>query len=188
LVPILWRISQTYAGLYIGTITKDPIPGAPVPPVPPTLPTTPSLPGAPAGHLWFEYQKRKELSDPNNNIYSGSRDLVTNMGNVPYGTPVYNQINSPGRYWIQQYSAALAKEMLGLIRGKYTTIQIPGAETTLNQSDLLSQAAAEKTALMERLRGDLDAVSRKAQLEQKQSEALALKSTLNEIPLQIYIG
>jgi hypothetical protein len=41
---------------------------------------------------------------------------------------------------------------------------------------------------MERLRGDLDAVSRKAQLEQKQSEALALKATLNEIPLAIYIG
>ena len=146
------------------------------------------IPGSPAGHVWFEYQKRKELADPNNNIYSGSRDLVTNMGNVPYGTPVYKEINSPGRMWIQQYSAALAKEMLGLIRGKYTTVPIPGAEATLNQADLLAQASAEKTALMERLRGDLDAVSRKAQLEQKQSEALALKSTLNEIPLQIYIG
>jgi hypothetical protein len=146
------------------------------------------IPGAPAGHVWFEFQKRSELADPNNNIYSGSRDLVTNMGNVPYGTPVYKEINSPGRMWIQQYSAALAKEMLGLIRGKYTTIQIPGAETTLNQQDLLSQALAEKTALMERLRNDLDAVSRKAQLENKQAEALALKATLNEIPLAIYIG
>jgi molecular chaperone GrpE (heat shock protein) len=87
-----------------------------------------------------------------------------------------------------QYTAALAKEMLGLVRGKYTTIQIPGAETTLNQQDLLSQAAAEKTALLERLRADLDAVSRKAQLEQKQAESVALKATMNEIPLQIYIG
>ena len=146
------------------------------------------IPGAPAGHVWFEYQKRKELADPNSNIYSGSRDLVTNMGNVPYGTPVYGQINSVGRMWIQQYSAALAKEMLGLIRGKYTTVPIPGAEATLNQADLLAQASAEKTALMERLRGDLDAVSRKAQLESKQAEALALKATLNEIPLAIYIG
>jgi hypothetical protein len=58
----------------------------------------------------------------------------------------------------------------------------------LNQADLLAQASAEKTALMERLRGDLDAVSRKAQLESKQAEATALKATLNEIPLAIYLG
>jgi len=146
------------------------------------------IPGSPAGHVWFEYQKQSELADPNNNAYSGSRDLVTNISNVPFGIPTYSEINSPGRYWIQQYAAALSKEMLGLIRGKYTTIQIPGAETTLNQADLLAQATSEKAALLEKLRGDLEAVSRKAQLEQKQAEAAALKSTLNEIPLPIFIG
>lgn len=145
-------------------------------------------PGAPAGYVWFEYQKQSELRDPNNNAYSGSTNLTTNISNVNYQNPVYSQINASGRYWIMQYTSALAKEMLGLIRGKYTTIEIPGAQTTLNQADLLSQAKAEQVALLEKLRGDLEATSRQKQLEQKQAEATALKATLNEIPLQIYIG
>ena len=145
-------------------------------------------PAANAGYMALEYSLQSDLSNPNNNAYSGSKDLVTNISNVPYNNPVYKQINYQGRMWIMQYTAALAKEMLGLIRGKYTTVPIPGAETTLNHAELLSQASAEKIALLEKLRGDLDAVSRKAQLENKQAEAQSLKSTLNEIPLQIYIG
>ncbi len=50
--------------------------------------------------------------------------------------------------------------MLGYIRGKYTTIPIPGAETTLNHGDLISAATSEKIALIERLRGNLDETSR----------------------------
>ncbi len=34
--------------------------------------------------------------------------------------------------WIFQYTLALVKEMLAYVRGKYTTVPIPGAEVTLN--------------------------------------------------------
>ena len=100
----------------------------------------------------------------------------------------YAQINAPGRYWIFEYAAALAKETLGYIRGKYTTVPIPGAEATLNQSDLLTDARAEKAALLEKLRGDLDQTTRQSQLERKQAENLAMKSTFDNMPLQIFIG
>lgn len=145
-------------------------------------------PGSNGGYLAFQYSKRSDASSPAYGPYSGSTNLVTNMGNVPYQNPVYSQINAPGRYWIFEYTAALAKEMLGLIRGKYTTVPIPGAEATLNQSDLLTDARAEKTALLEKLRGDLEETTRQKQLERKQAENLALKSTFDNIPLQIYIG
>jgi len=146
------------------------------------------MPGSAGGYLAIQYSKRSDATNPAYGPYSGSTNLVTNMGNVPYQNPIYSQINAPGRYWIFEYTAALAKEMLGLIRGKYTTVPIPGAEATLNQSDLLTDARAEKAALLEKLRGDLDETTRQKQLERKQAENVALKSTFDNIPLQIYIG
>jgi hypothetical protein len=87
-----------------------------------------------------------------------------------------------------EYTLALAKGMLAEVTGKYGTIPIPGAETTLNSAQLYSDSNAEKSALLDRLRGDLDMTSRKSQLERQRDEGTALKGTLNEIPLQIYIG
>lgn len=140
------------------------------------------------GGLAFEFSLQKDLTNPANNAYSGSKDLVTNISNVPYGNPVYSQINATGRYWIMEYTLAIAKGMLAEVRGKYSTIPIPGAETTLNSTQLYSDSNAEKAALLERLRGDLDMTSRRAQLERQQAEGTALKATLNEIPLAIFIG
>jgi hypothetical protein len=145
-------------------------------------------PGSSGGYLAIQYTKRSEGANPANGPYSGSTNLVSNIGNVPYNNPVYTQINAPGRYWIFEYTAALAKEMLGYIRGKYTTVQIPGAETTLNQAELLADARAEKAALLEKLRGDLDETTRQKQLERKQAENMAMKSTFDNLPLQIFIG
>jgi hypothetical protein len=42
--------------------------------------------------------------------------------------------------------------------------------------------------LRERLRGDFEEMSRRAQLERKQSENQSISSTLNDVPMFIYIG
>jgi len=129
-------------------------------------------------------------SDRNNPIVSGSigQGVVTDISTVPYVNPTYKYINSIGRQWIFEYTLALCKEMLGYIRGKYTTIPIPGADTTLNHADLISAATSEKTALLERLRGYLDETSRTKLLEKKANEAEFLQKDLNKIPYTIYIG
>jgi uncharacterized membrane protein len=114
--------------------------------------------------------------------------LVTNPSNVPYTTITYAQINQPGRQWIYEYTLALASELLGLIRGKYTQIPAPGAEVTLNGGDLLAKGREQLTALRERLRQDFEDMSRRAQLERKQSENQSISSTLNDVPMFIYIG
>ena len=77
-------------------------------------------------------------------------NLITNTSNVPYVNPIYTQINSIGRSWIFEYTLAICKEMLGYVRGKYSTVPIPGSEVTLNQQDLLTDARAEKIALLEK--------------------------------------
>ena len=129
-------------------------------------------------------------SDRNNPIVSGSigQGVVTDISTVPYVNPTYKYINSIGRQWIFEYTLALAKEMLGYIRGKYTSIPIPGAETTLNHGDLITAATAEKIALIERLRGYLDETSRAKLLEKKANEAEFLQKDLNKVPYTIFIG
>jgi hypothetical protein len=139
------------------------------------------------GQLFIQYIKVDERNAPTAPGTSGS-NMVTDISNVPYDNPTYAYVNAPGRYWIFEYTLALAKELLGYIRGKYSQVPVPGAEVTLNQADLISAANAEKAALIEKLRTDLDENSRKMQLQRKAEEANAMKSTLDQVPLPIWIA
>ena len=132
----------------------------------------------------FEYVL---LDERNSVILDSRKNLVTNVSNVPYANPIYSQINSIGKQWIRQYALALCKEMLAYIRGKYSTVPIPGAEVTLNQQDLLADARSEKIALLEQLRAMLDQTSRKIQLEQQAAELENSVKLFTNVPLPIYI-
>ena len=139
------------------------------------------------GQLFIQYIKVDERNAPTTPAFSGS-NMVTDISNVPYENPTYAFVNAPGRYWIFEYTLALAKELLGYVRGKYSQVPVPGAEVTLNQADLIAAANAEKTALIEKLRIDLDENSRKMQLQRKAEEADAMKTTLDQVPLPIFIA
>jgi hypothetical protein len=136
------------------------------------------------GFLFFEYIKIQERLT-NGLITPGG---ITNPSNAPYGNPVYTQINSVGRQWIYEYCLALCKEMLGYVRGKYSTVPIPDQNMTLNQSDLLAAATAEKTALIERLRLYFDETSKKALLERRSQESDFRRQEISNVPMVIYIG
>ena len=140
--------------------------------------------------LRFRYVKNSEKNHitPPSGSFGAGDGLITNMSNVPYNNPVYSQINGPGRYWIFEYTLALAKEMLGLIRGKYQIVPIPGDTVSLNASDLLTQALEAKTSLLEKLRNDLDETSRKAQLQRRSDENVAMRDIIKDYPMLIFIG
>jgi hypothetical protein len=93
-----------------------------------------------------------------------------------------------GRTWIFRYGAALAKEILGNIRGKYSSIPIPNDSVQLNASDLLSQASSEKDALITQLREFLDKLTKQEMLERQKAENDAMFEILSKIPVKIYIG
>jgi hypothetical protein len=137
-------------------------------------------------YLRFEYMILDEKNQPY--VDRNGRDIITNASNVPYENPNYTRINSIGRSWIFEYALAIAKEILGYVRGKYQSVPIPGSEITLNQSDLITAATTEKQALIERLRAYLDSTSRKALLEKKAAESEAQRQTITNIPMTIYIG
>ena len=139
--------------------------------------------------IWIKYSKKSDFTDPTKNSpYGANQSLVSNPSNVPYGTINYIQINQPGKQWIFEYTLALASELLGLIRGKYTQVPAPGAEVTLNGADLISKGQAQQQALRERLRQDFEDMSRRSQLERKQSENQSISSTLSEVPMMVYLG
>ena len=133
--------------------------------------------------MFFHYILKDERNNP---VVDTRTNLITNVSNVPYQNPVYSQINSIGKQWIRQYTLSLVKEMLAYIRGKYSTVPIPGSEVTLNQAELLTDARAEKIALLEQLRAMLDQTSRKIQLEQQATEADFAQKQLANVPLPIY--
>ncbi len=138
-----------------------------------------------AGKMYFEYFK---MSDKQSSVYTTGSNLVKSVSEVPYSNPTYGDINSVGREWIYRYSLALAKEMLGYVRGKYTTVPVPGSEATLNQADLLSDARSEKEALITQLRDMLEQTSRQKQMENKALEGENLSRTLTNVPMTIYVG
>lgn len=146
------------------------------------------------GYIWFEYYllNDKQALNDNSNTAGGSTNSpsgsIANISNVPYNNPVYSQINSIGQQWIYRYTLALAKELLGYVRGKYTTVPIPGSEATLNQADLLADARSEKEALILNLRETLEGTSKMAQLERKSQEVTFLSTVLKEVPILIYVG
>jgi hypothetical protein len=136
-------------------------------------------------YLIFDFIK---IEDRLNSGFGTDINRVTNTSNAPYGNPNYNQINSVGRSWIFEYTLALSKEILGLVRNKYSSIPIPGAEVTLNGDGLVSSAASEKESLLTRLRDYFDQTSRQSLLERRSNESNARVNELNQVPMTIFIG
>ena len=134
--------------------------------------------------VYFDYILVEDRNKLLNDEYAG----ISDYSNAPYDNMEYVKINDVGKQWIRKYALVLAKEMLGLIRGKYSTLPIPNSEITLNGAELVSSAAGEKDALILELKEILEGMSRQAQLERKQAESDALQQQMNKIPLGIYIG
>jgi len=137
--------------------------------------------------IYFEYYVKDDIRNTNNS----NADLqggVSDPSNVPYKFITYNSINAPGRQWIRKFTSALAKELLGIIRSKYSSMPIPDGEVTLDGDSLKSEGREEKTQLLEELKEFLDSVSLTEKLKAEAEEANAQQEVLAKAPLPIYVG
>lgn len=136
--------------------------------------------------IYFTYTLESDVLDEL--VDGGGHGLITDMSNIPYGIKKYRFINEIGKNWIRRYTLALAKEMLGYVRGKYSSIPMTlDNEVTLNGSDLIQAAQTEKETLITELTDTLDSMSRQSQLERKTAEKDSLTSQLSAVPLKIYV-
>ena len=147
------------------------------------------IPRTAGAYVSLQYAFQSDLmSLTENSPYGANQGLVANASMAPYGNITYTDLNQPAKQWTKEFTAALTSELLGLVRGKYQQAVVPGSEVTLNFTDLISRGQARQKELRDILRLDLEDMSRKAQLERKQSENDSLNSTLVNIPIPIFIG
>jgi len=137
--------------------------------------------------IYFEYYVKDDIKNTNN-ISASMQGGVSDPSNVPYKFITYSSINQPGRQWIRKFTSALAKELLGIIRSKYSGLPIPDAEVTLDGDALKAEGREEKTQLLEELKEFLESVSLTEKLKAEAEEANAQQEVLNKAPLPIYIG
>ena len=137
--------------------------------------------------IWFEYYVKDEIRNTNN-VSASLQGGVSDPSNVPYKFITYSSINQPGRQWIRKYTYALAKELLGIIRSKYSSMPIPDGEVTLDGEALKTEGREEKQQLLEELKEFLDSVSLTEKLRAEAEESNAQREVLAKAPLNIYIG
>jgi hypothetical protein len=151
------------------------------------FPTPSNWGGESETRIWLKFYVNNE-STWSPTAYSGSVDGVNNMNTLPFANVPYKNINSIGKQWIRKYALALCKEMLGQIRGKFTTLPIPGESVTLNYSELLTQAKEEQAQLKDKLRELLKEMEYPALAKSDQEVTDAATNVLKVSPLGIYVG
>jgi hypothetical protein len=135
--------------------------------------------------LWFEYMVKKDFREGNTII---TPNVVSDYSNVGYQFQDYSKINDVGKQWIRKYTLALAKELLGAIREKYSTIPIPGSDVSLDGAALRAEAQTEKESLVTQLRENLEEVSKKTRMENESNMVEQQQKIIKSVPLAIYIG
>lgn len=110
---------------------------------------------------------------------------VNNLSNIPFGNLVYSRINSIGKQWIRQYTLALSREQLGIVRSKFSSIPIPGSDLSLNGDNLITQGREDKTNLSTQLKEMLDTMTYDKLMETQAARAESINKQLKFIPVPL---
>jgi len=140
--------------------------------------------------IWFEFII-PDLAQPWEDADEQSATNVGGVNNIntaPFTNIPYENINSIGKQWIRRYAFALTKEILGMVRSKFSTIPIPGESVTLNGPELISQAKEDQNALREELKTVLDELTYNKLVAQDAEQIEAANKIMAEVPLPIFVG
>jgi len=135
--------------------------------------------------IYYEYFERDTFENNSSIVQDG---VVADYSNIRYDFIPYIKINEVGKQWIRKYTLALAKELLGAIREKYSSIPIPDGEVSLDGAALRAEAQVEKDELVKQLRENLEELGRKNQFEIRKNEAEYHQDMLRKVPLKLYVG
>ena len=140
-------------------------------------------------NYWVQFTIENEVEpwDDSSRGNTGT-DGINNMNTLPFQNLPYANINAIGKQWIRRFALALAKEMLGQIRGKFATVPIPGESVTLNAADLLGQARTEMDALREELKTLLEETTYANLAAVDSTLQDSTKKIMESIPAGIYVG
>jgi len=137
--------------------------------------------------IWVRFYVDNNAWDEDDNYRSGVNG-INNANTLPFDNIPYKNINAIGKQWIRKYCLAICKEMLGQIRGKFSTLPIPGESVTLNHAELLSQAKEEQNTLRDKLRELLKEMEYTELVKLDGEKATAATDVLKGSPLPIFVG
>jgi hypothetical protein len=136
---------------------------------------------------WVEFTVEEDPWQSTSGLDDGVTG-VNNMNTLPFENIPYDKINAIGKQWIRRFALALSKEMLGLIRSKFSTIPIPNENVTLNGPALVSEAKEEQNTLREELKTVLDEMTYPKLAEQDSSVSESAQNILKNIPPSLFVG
>jgi len=135
--------------------------------------------------IFFDYMV---VDDKQLNTFQSGSDIASDLSNVPYEHISYTKTNDMSRTWIFKYTLALAKELLGIIRSKFSEIPYPDGEIKMDGEILRREAETEKEALIKELRETLEETGMQAQMKKQMENSKNMQEMFKNIPTLIYIG
>jgi hypothetical protein len=110
---------------------------------------------------------------------------IASPATMPLSNLVFGSVNQPGRQWIRQYTLALARELLGLVRSKFQNIPIPNADLQLNGESLVSQGREDKDKLITQMKEFLSNLTHQKLIEADAAVAESLNKQLRYVPMPL---
>jgi len=140
--------------------------------------------------FWIEFTIRDQYApwEEGSGQPKSGIEGINNMNTLPFQNIPYESINAIGKQWIRRFGLALTKEILGQVRGKFSTVPIPGESVTLNATELLSQAKSEQDALREELKTTLSELTYVEMSTENSTLADNTENILQGVPTGIYVG
>tara|TARA_A200000113_G_scaffold202902_1_gene197628 strand:+ start:3760 stop:5106 length:1347 start_codon:yes stop_codon:yes gene_type:complete len=138
--------------------------------------------------IWIEFIYPKDTWDDDANDGNVGSDGVNNMNTMPLQNIPYKNINSIGKQWIRRFGLALSKEMLGLVRSKFSSIPIPGNDVSMNGDALVSAGKEEQEALRTELKETLDELTYTKLLESDAETVENSNRIMVKVPTAIFTG
>ena len=135
--------------------------------------------------IFFDYMV---VDDKQLNTFQSGSDIASDLSNVPYTHISYTKTNDMSRTWIFKYTLALSKELLGIIRSKFSEIPYPDGEIRMDGEILRREAIADKEALIKELRETLEETGMQKQMEKQAETSKRTQEMFRNIPNLIYIG
>lgn len=139
--------------------------------------------------LNFKYTLASEEKGENNvdERYDDSTgDIINDPTKVNFSHFQWDKISPRDQYWVISYAEALVKITLGENRRKFSSLQYPNGDVSLNGDALVSEGKEEIRQLEEDMKEYLNKLSKERALDIEQQTTQALSDKLRKIPLGIY--
>ena len=137
--------------------------------------------------MWVKFTVQEDAWDEDSDKTIGAQG-INNANTLPFENIPYESVNSMGKQWIRRFALALAKEMLGLVRSKFSSIPIPNESLTLNGDALVTQGKEEQDKLREELKTTLEEITYAKLAETNSAIVENTNKVVQNVPAGIYVG